>query len=62
MCDAMRVLNDETHGGGLPADTLLMLDAFRDHLNTAVLDLQDAGNDEQQIFRGLRRLAIQVLR
>jgi hypothetical protein len=22
LCDAMRVLNDETHGGGLPADTL----------------------------------------
>jgi hypothetical protein len=26
------------------------------------LDLQDAGNDEQQIFRDLRRLAIRALR
>jgi len=63
LSDAMQVLNDETHDGGLAAaNTLLALDVFRDHLNTAVVDLQDAGNDEQQIFRDLRRLAIRALR
>lgn len=57
----MQVLNNETHGGGLAAGTVLKLDVFLGRLHAAILALQDAGADEQQIFRSLRRLAMQAL-